>query len=83
MLGCADGDLGESAIQTALHEVWEETSLALEAEWLNDLGLYNYLPGKRLHLFALRVAMDAFADSDWGGQQWVETCPKRGPGSPR
>jgi 8-oxo-dGTP pyrophosphatase MutT (NUDIX family) len=53
-------DPGESAIQTALREVWEETSLALEPASLNEFGLYDYLPAKRLHLFALRVAMDAF-----------------------
>jgi len=53
-------DPGESALQTALREVWEETSLALEPQTLDDLGLYNYLPAKRLHLYALRVAMDAF-----------------------
>ena len=53
-------DPGESAIQTALREVWEETSLALEPQSLDDLGLYDYLPAKRLHLFALRVAVDAF-----------------------
>jgi putative (di)nucleoside polyphosphate hydrolase len=53
-------DPGESALQTALREVWEETSLALEPQTLHDLGLYNYLPAKRLHLFALRVATHAF-----------------------
>ena len=35
-------------------------NLALEAETLDDLGLYDYLPAKRLHLFALRAAVDAF-----------------------
>lgn len=45
-------DPGESALQATLREVWEETSLALEAETLDDLGLYDYLPAKRLHLFA-------------------------------
>jgi 8-oxo-dGTP pyrophosphatase MutT (NUDIX family) len=53
-------DPGESALQTALREVWEETSLALEPQMLCDLGLYDYLPAKRLHLHALRVAVDAF-----------------------
>ena len=53
-------DPGESALQATLREVWEETSLALEAETLDDLGLYDYLPAKRLHLFALRAAVDAF-----------------------
>jgi 8-oxo-dGTP pyrophosphatase MutT (NUDIX family) len=53
-------DPGESATQTALREVWEETSLALEPASLHELGLYDYLRAQRLHLFALRVAMDAF-----------------------
>jgi len=38
----------------------EETSLAIEPQTLDDLGLYDYLPAKRLHLFAVRVAVDAF-----------------------
>ena len=53
-------DPGESALQTALREVWEETSLSLEPKTLDDLGLFDYLPAKRLHLFALRVSMNAF-----------------------
>jgi 8-oxo-dGTP pyrophosphatase MutT (NUDIX family) len=53
-------DPGESALQTALREVWEETSLALGPQTVDDLGLFDYLPAKRLHLFALRVAVDAF-----------------------
>ena len=55
---------GESALQTAVREAWEETSLVLEPETLDDLGLYDYLPAKRLHLFALRVAVDAFQIRD-------------------
>jgi len=57
-------DPGESALQTVLREVWEETSLALEPQTLDDLGLYEYLPAKRLHLYALRVAMGAFRIGD-------------------
>src|ERR1700712_37181 len=53
-------DSGESALETVVREVWEETSLALEPETLEDLGLHDYMPAKRLHLFALRVAADAF-----------------------
>ena len=57
-------DPGESALQTALREVWEETSLALEPQTLDDLGLYDYLPAKRLHLFASRVSVGAFRIGD-------------------
>jgi 8-oxo-dGTP pyrophosphatase MutT (NUDIX family) len=53
-------DAGESALQTAVRETWEETSLMLEPPTLTDLGSFDYLPAKRLHLFALRVASDAF-----------------------
>ncbi|MGJ7506071.1 NUDIX hydrolase [Variovorax sp. GT1P44] len=55
---------GESALQTAVREAWEETSLELEPGLLEDLGLHDYLPAKRLHLFALRVAVDAFPIRD-------------------
>ena len=53
-------DPGESALQTAVREAWEETSLALEPDTLADLGTYDYLPTKRLHLYGLRLAVDAF-----------------------
>ena len=53
-------DPGESPLQTAVREAWEETSLALEPHTLDDLGVHDYLPAKRLHLYALRVAVDAF-----------------------
>src|SRR5262249_43219173 len=48
-------DPGETALQTAVRETWEETSLALDAATLTDLGLHPYLPAKDLHLYALRV----------------------------
>ena len=48
-------DPGETPLQTALRETWEETSLDLEAALLEDLGSFDYLPAKRLHLFAVRV----------------------------
>lgn len=53
-------DPGESALETALREAWEETSLALEPASLHELGRFDYLPAKQLHLFGLRVAIDAF-----------------------
>jgi 8-oxo-dGTP pyrophosphatase MutT (NUDIX family) len=57
-------DAGESARETAVREAWEETSLALEPDTLADFGLHDYLPTKRLHLFAMRVAADAFQIGD-------------------
>lgn len=55
---------GESALQTVARETWEETSLALPLPSLLDLGVHDYLPAKALHLFALRVAADAFVPDD-------------------
>ena len=55
---------GESALQTAVRETFEETSLKLEPETLHHLGLFDYLPTKQLHLFAVRVVVDAFQIRD-------------------
>ena len=52
-------DAGEAPIDAAVREAWEESGLRLPAERLADLGAFDYLPAKRLHLFALRVAADA------------------------
>jgi 8-oxo-dGTP pyrophosphatase MutT (NUDIX family) len=58
------GDPGEDPRATAVREAWEESGLVLPAAALHDLGEFAYLPGKRLHLFALRVADDAFDPRD-------------------
>ena len=50
---------GENPRDAALREAWEEAGLRLPAAALVDLGEFDYLPTKRLHLFALRVADDA------------------------
>jgi len=52
-------DPGEAAVDAAVREAWEEAGLRLPAQALSDLGEFAYLPGKRLHLFALRVAAGA------------------------
>ena len=52
-------DPGEDPRDAAVREAWEEAGLRLPSEDLVDLGEFAYLPGKRLHLFALRVADDA------------------------
>ncbi len=52
-------EIGESAREAAVREAWEESGLRLPADRLVDLGEFDYLPAKRLHLFALRVGNDA------------------------
>ena len=52
------GDPGEDPRDATVGEAWEEAGLRLPAEQLVDLGEFAYLPAKRLHLFALRVAPD-------------------------
>jgi len=47
---------GEAPREAALREAWEEAGLRVPGELLADLGETAYLRGKRLHLFALRVA---------------------------
>ena len=54
-------DPGEAPRDAAVREAWEEAGLRLPADALVDLGEFAYLPAKRLHLFALRVADDAIA----------------------
>jgi len=51
-------DAGEAPRDAAVREAWEEAGLRLPADALFDLGDFAYLPAKRLHLFALRVADD-------------------------
>ena len=52
-------DAGEPPRDAAVREAWEESGLCLAPASLADLGEFDYLPAKRLHLFALRVADDA------------------------
>ena len=52
-------DAGEDPRDAAVREAWEEAGLRLPVDALVDLGEFAYLPAKRLHLFALRVADDA------------------------
>ncbi len=58
------GEPHESARDAAVRETWEEAGLSLPASQLHDLGEFAYLPRKRLHLFALRVALEAFDVSE-------------------
>ena len=44
-------DPGETPIEAAVRETWEETGIALSLAGLTDLGRHAYLPQKDLHLF--------------------------------
>lgn len=41
----------ESPLDAALQELWEETGLTLERTRLEEIGNFEYRPGKRLHLY--------------------------------
>lgn len=56
-------DEGETPLQAARRELLEEAGLVLdEAPW-EDLGVFDYRPDKRLHLFRVRCG-DSLADLD-------------------
>src|SRR3954470_321771 len=55
---------GETTLQAALREAREETALIFDASALLDLGLHDYLAAKRLHLYAVKVATQAFEIAD-------------------
>ena len=48
-------DAGETPLQAALRETFEETGLRLHAEALFELGRIKYTGKKNLHLFATRM----------------------------
>ncbi|MBC7662336.1 MAG: NUDIX hydrolase [Caulobacter sp.] len=54
-------DPGEAPRGAAVREAGEEAGLRVRGDRRADLGEFDYLPAKRLHLFALRVADDSFA----------------------
>jgi 8-oxo-dGTP pyrophosphatase MutT (NUDIX family) len=47
-------DPGESTLEAAMRELWEEAGIAFPAERFVDLGLFDYRPDKRLHLYLVR-----------------------------
>ncbi|MFL6707394.1 MAG: NUDIX hydrolase [Massilia sp.] len=44
-------DDGESTLEAAIRELREEAGIAFAAERFVDLGLFDYRPDKRLHLY--------------------------------
>jgi putative (di)nucleoside polyphosphate hydrolase len=47
-------DPGESTLEAAMRELREEAGIAYPAERFEDLGLFDYRPDKRLHLYLVR-----------------------------
>ena len=46
-------DEGETPLQSAIREMREETGLEFDPSLFQDLGLFDYRPDKKLHLFKL------------------------------
>jgi putative (di)nucleoside polyphosphate hydrolase len=53
-------DPGETHAETAVRELQEETGLVITIDQLEDLGIHDYRPKKRLALF--RIRMDVIPD---------------------
>ncbi len=51
---------GETPMQAALRETFEETGITLQPEALQDLGLMSYTPKKHLHLFKTQLQTSAW-----------------------
>ena len=51
-------DPGEGTLEAAMRELWEEAGIAFPAERFADLGLFDYRPDKRLHLYLVRAGAD-------------------------
>lgn len=57
-------DPGETPLETVIREVKEETNYDIpEDAFVEDLGLYPYLPAKNLHLFRITVKTLPFIGS--------------------
>jgi 8-oxo-dGTP pyrophosphatase MutT (NUDIX family) len=51
-------DSGESTLEAARRELYEEAGLALDAAEFEDLGSFDYRRDKRLHLYKVRAPAD-------------------------
>ena len=51
-------DPGETPLQAAMRELFEEAGITFEAARFEDLGLFDYRPDKRLHVFRVRCGSD-------------------------
>lgn len=50
----------ETAVMTAVRETYEETGLVFTEQQLSEIGIFQYLPQKQLHIFAVSVQKTAF-----------------------
>lgn len=53
---------GEMPIDACIREVKEETGLDIDASRLIDMGEFDYMPTKKLHLFLMLVDTDELPD---------------------
>lgn len=51
-------DAGESALEAAKRELWEETGLEFDEVLFEEIGWLDYRKNKKLHLYKVRVAED-------------------------
>jgi 8-oxo-dGTP pyrophosphatase MutT (NUDIX family) len=51
-------DSGESTLEAARRELYEEAGLALDAAEFEDMGSFDYRRDKRLHLYKVRAPAD-------------------------
>jgi 8-oxo-dGTP pyrophosphatase MutT (NUDIX family) len=51
-------DPGEGTLEAAMRELYEEAGIAFAPERFADIGLFDYRPDKRLHLYLVRSGAD-------------------------
>lgn len=51
-------DTGESTLEAAKRELWEETGLKFDDGLFEEIGCFDYREDKKLHLYKVRAAED-------------------------
>ena len=69
-------DPGESTLEAAIRELWEEAGLAFDRAEFEDLGSFDYRRDKRLHLYMVRgpaelVSLDALKCTSYFPHQYT------------